>query len=194
MVSLPARQSRATGWQVEAPRLSLAWVLREVVSAGIAVLLLLGLPVASLASTMTGMVMGIADGDTLPLLDADHVQHKIRLAGIDAPEKRQAFGDRSKQNLAALVARRQVAVEWNKLDRYGRVIGKVLIGSEDVCLAQVRAGLAWHYKAYEREQTPVDRQRYGRAELEARANKRGIWRDLAPTPPWDFRQLRRRGY
>ena len=86
-----------------------------------------------------------------------------------------------------------VLVEWSKLDRYGRVIGKVVLGSEDVCLAQVRAGLAWHYKAYEREQTPVDRERYAQAEKEARASKRGLWRDPGPTPPWDFRHSRKPG-
>jgi len=157
------------------------------------VVLVLALPVASLASTMTGLVVGIADGDTLTLLDAERVQHKIRLAGVDAPEKRQAFGDRSKQSLAALVFRKHVVVEWNKHDRYGRVIGRVLIGDEDVCLAQVRVGMAWHYKAYEREQSPADRERYAQAELEARASKRGLWRDPAPTPPWVFRHQARRG-
>lgn len=81
--------------------------------------------------------MGIADGDTLTLLDAAHVQHKIRLAGIDAPEKKPAFGNRSKQGLSGLAFGKQVSVEWNKVDRYGRVIGKVLIGNEDACLAQV---------------------------------------------------------
>lgn len=140
---------------------------------------------------MTGVVISIADGDTLTLLVADHVQHKIRLASIDAPEERQAFGSRSKKNLADLAFHKQVLVEWNKFDRYGRVIGKVLAGGEDVCLAQVRAGLAWHYKAYEGEQSATDRERYARAELEARANRRGLWRDAEPTPPWEFRRQRR---
>ena len=83
---------------------------------------------------MTGFVIAIADGDTLTLLDERHVQHKIRLAGIDAPEKRQAFGSSSRQNLANLVFRRQVTVEWTKFDRYRRVIGRVLLRGDDVCL------------------------------------------------------------
>ncbi len=144
------------------------------------------------AHSVSGLVVGIADGDTLTLLDAANVQHKVRLAGIDAPEKRQAFGERSKQNLAGLVFRKQVIVEWSKLDRYGRMIGKVIRGQEDVCRAQIYAGLAWHYKAYEREQTAGDREDYARAELEARTGKRGLWRDSAPMPPWDFRHLRKR--
>lgn len=181
-----ALPQRRTPWRVEEPVLILIRTVRSVVNASIAVVLL-ALPLASAANTTTGLVVGIADGDTLTLLDADHVQHKIRLAGIDAPEKRQAFGSRSKQNLADLVFRKQVTVEWNKLDRYGRVIGKVLAGGDDVCLAQVRAGLAWHYKAYEREQSAADRERYIQAELDARASRRGLWRDASPVPPWDFR-------
>lgn len=192
-MDLPALQSTAPHWRVEGTGIAIHRVLRTAASAGLAGLLL-ALPVASLASTLTGMVVGIADGDTLTLLDAAKVQHKIRLAGIDAPEKTQAFGDRSKQNLAGLVFRKEVVVEWSKLDRYGRVIGKAVLGSEDVCLAQVRAGLAWHYKAYEREQTPVDRERYAQAEKEARASKRGLWRDPAPTPPWVYRHSRRPGH
>jgi len=188
-----ALTSRGSCCRVGEPGLAVLRVLRGFVSASM-VVLVLALPVASLASTMTGLVVGIADGDTLTLLDAERVQHKIRLAGVDAPEKRQAFGDRSKQSLAALVFRKQVVVEWNKHDRYGRVIGRVLIGDEDVCLAQVRVGMAWHYKAYEREQSPADRERYAQAELEARASKRGLWRDPAPTPPWVFRHQTRRGH
>ena len=166
-------------------------MVSQAVGATLAGLLLMH-PVASLAHTLTGEVVGIADGDTLTLLDTTKTQHKIRLAGIDAPEKIQAFGERSKQNLAGLVFRKQVTVEWSKLDRYGRVIGKVLLESEDMCLAQVRAGLAWHYKAYEREQSRVDRERYAQAEDEARQSRRGLWRDPSPTPPWDFRHSRKK--
>ena len=173
-------------WRAEGRVLAFIRAVRGAFNAGIAVALVV-FPLASMANTTTGLVVGIADGDTLTLLDADHVQHKIRLAGIDAPEKRQEFGSRSKQNLADLVFRKQVTVEWNKFDRYGRVIGKVLVGGDDVCLAQVRAGLAWHYKAYQREQSAADRERYAQAELDARASRRGLWRDASPVPPWDFR-------
>jgi endonuclease YncB( thermonuclease family) len=190
-VALTAQPLPKTHWRAEGPVFVLARSVRSVVNACVAALLL-ALPLASAANTLTGLVVGIADGDTLTLLDADHVQHKIRLAGIDAPEKRQAFGNRSKQNLADLVFRKQVSVEWNKFDRYGRVIGKVLAGGEDVCLMQVRAGLAWHYKAYEREQSAADRDRYAQAELEARASRRGLWHDAKPTPPWDSRHQGRR--
>ena len=190
-MKLPAFLPSAPAWRLKrAPRV-VCWFVRQAIGATLAGLVLV-LPVASLADTLTGEVVGIADGDTLTLLDATKTQHKIRLAGIDAPEKNQEFGERSKQNLAGLVFRKQVTVEWSKLDRYGRVIGKVLIGSEDMCLAQVRAGLAWHYKAYQREQSRVDRERYAQAEDEARQGRRGLWRDPSPTPPWDFRHSHKR--
>ena len=135
----------------------------------------------------TGNVVGVADGDTITVLDADKVQHKIRLTGIDAPEKKQPFGNRSKQSLSDMVFNKSVTVETVRRDRYGRELGKVLAGGKDVNLEQIRAGLAWHYKAYEREQTAADRQAYADAENEAKAAKRGLWVDPEPVPPWEWR-------
>jgi len=135
----------------------------------------------------TGNVVGIADGDTITVLGADKMQHKIRLTGIDAPEKKQPFGNRSKQNLSDMVFNKTVTVETDKRDRYGRELGKVLAGNKDVNLEQVRAGMAWHYKAYERTQTATDRQAYTAAENLAKATKRGLWADSEPIPPWEWR-------
>lgn len=116
------------------------------------------------ADTLTGRVVGVTDGDTITVLDAAHQQHKVRLAGIDSPEKSQAFGQRAKQHLSRLVFDRTVAIEGSKLDRYGRLIGKVLVSSTDANLQLVRAGLAWHYKQYANEQSPTDRVLYAQAE------------------------------
>ena len=135
----------------------------------------------------TGDVVAVADGDTITVLDAGKVQHKIRLTGIDAPEKKQPFGNRSKQSLSDMVFNKTVTVESDKRDRYGRELGKVLAGGKDVNLEQVRAGFAWHYKAYERTQPANDRQAYAAAENEAKAAKRGLWVDADPTPPWEWR-------
>ena len=140
---------------------------------------------------ITGNVVGVDDGDTIAVLDADKVQHKIRLTGIDAPEKKQPFGNRSKQNLSDMVFNKTVTVETAKRDRYGRELGKVLAGGKDVNLEQVRAGMAWHYKAYERTQSATDRQAYADAENEAKAAKRGLWADADPTPPWEWRKSTR---
>ena len=144
--------------------------------------LLLALACAAHAETVTGRVVGVADGDTITVLDADEVQHKIRLANVDAPEKKQAFGNRSKESLSDLVFDKTV-----KRDRYGRQIGKVLVNGQDVNLVQVERGMAWFYRQYQREQSPNDRRLYEAAEDAAKAGRRGLWRDVDPVPPWDFR-------
>ena len=110
-----------------------------------AVLFALSCQVA-LANEFQGRIVGVSDGDTITVLDAKNQQHKVRLAGIDAPEKSQAFGQASKKQLSELVFGKAVVVEWQKLDRYGRVVGKVLLDGFDVCLEQIRKGMAWHYK------------------------------------------------
>lgn len=134
----------------------------------------------------------MSDGDTLTVVDTAGRRVKVRLAGIDAPEKRQAFGQQSKQALADRVFGRQVVVDVGKTDRYGRTIGKVWVDGTDANLAQIRDGLAWHYKKYEREQTMTDRFRYAHAESEARQHRRGIWRLPEPLAPWDYRLQTRR--
>lgn len=134
----------------------------------------------------------MADGDTLTVLTAGKEQYRIRLSGIDAPEKFQAFGNVSKQHLSDLAFNKDVVVEYDKHDRYGRIVGKVLASGQDVCLAQLEAGLAWHYKKYESEQPTQDRSIYARAEIEARDARRGLWQDPNPLPPWEFRHAKRR--
>ena len=126
------------------------------------------------ADTLTGRVVGIADGDTLTLLDATNTQHKIRLSGIDSPEKGQPFGQHCKQSLSDLAYGHTVAVETNKRDRYGRVIGKVLVDGQDANLAQIKRGCGWHYKRYMNEQPLDDRLAYNAAEESARAGGVGL--------------------
>ncbi len=84
----------------------------------------------------------ITDGDTLYVLDANYKDHKTRLAGIDAPETKQAYGLASRKHLASIVAGQQVTIEYKKRDRYGRIVGKVLLDGIDVCLEQIKAGFA----------------------------------------------------
>jgi endonuclease YncB( thermonuclease family) len=143
-------------------------------------------------TSLTGRVTRIADGDTLTLLDAMNVQHRIRLQGIDAPESHQAFGTQSKKTLSDLVFDREVTAVCDKTDQYGRLVCKIVVGDRDINLEQIRAGMAWHYKDYEREQSPADRELYARAEDDARAARRGLWRDANPTEPSEFRREERR--
>jgi endonuclease YncB( thermonuclease family) len=104
------------------------------------------------AEILSGKVVGVTDGDTVVVLDSNYTQHKIRLSGIDAPERGQAFGTNSKQHLADLIAGESVTVEYDKYDKYDRIVGKILLDGEDVNLKQVEAGMAWHYKQYQKEQ------------------------------------------
>jgi len=142
------------------------------------------------ASTFSGRVVNVPDGDTVVVVTDDQRTHEIRLQGIDAPEGGQAFGDLSRQSLSDLIAGNEVTVRWTKRDRYHRLVGEVSINGIDICLEQIKAGMAWHYKYYESEQSSENRARYADAEAEARASRRGLWRDASPIPPWDFRNGR----
>ncbi len=126
--------------------------------------LLIGLSLTAFGDTLTGKVGRVVDGDTLYVLDANYKDHKIRLAGIDAPERRQAYGLASRKHLASIVTGKQVTVEYQKRDRYGRIVGKVLVDGIDACLEQFKAGFAWHYKKYQHEQSPEDQRLYADAE------------------------------
>ena len=133
------------------------------------------------SSDLVGRVVKVSDGDTITVLDSSKTQHKIRLQGIDAPEKSQAYGDAAQRYLAGLVAGQEVRVAWNKRDKYNRILGTVYIKRAEVNLAMLRAGYAWHYKKF--DSTPA----YAQAESEARAARRGLWAGLDPIPPEQFR-------
>ena len=147
------------------------------------------LSIVASADSLTGKVVKVVDGDTVYVLDGNYEEHKIRLAGIDAPERKQAYGLASRKHLASIVAGKRVAVEYDKQDRYGRIVGKIWADGVDACLEQVKAGFAWHYKKYQHEQSPEDRQRYADAEKQARVGRLGLWRENNPKPPWKYRHL-----
>lgn len=146
------------------------------------------LPLTSWSAELTGKVVRIVDGDTLVVLDATNTQTKIRLAGIDCPEREQPWGQRAKQALSGYVFDQQVTVEWDKLDRYKRVVGKILDGEQDVNLTLVRDGMCWWYRKYAREQSPVDQRLYEAAETKAREARKALWSDPEPVGPWEWRR------
>jgi len=136
-----------------------------------------------------GKVINVHDGDTITVLDQDNKKFHIRLQGIDAPELKQEFGAVSQQNLSRMVLGKQVTIVWTKVDKYRRTVGTIMLDGHDVNIEQVKAGMAWHFKKYEDEQTPEDRRTYSAAEQSARAAELGLWKPPSnPTAPGDWRQ------
>jgi len=140
------------------------------------------------AEILQGRVVGVADGDTITVIDTRNTQFRIRLAGIDAPEKQQPFGQVSKKSLSDLVYDKTVQIEWSKKDRYERLVGKVSINNLDANLEQVKRGLAWHYIKYQKEQPVEDRITYSHAQEDAMTAKLGLWAEPNPIAPWDWRK------
>ena len=131
---------------------------------------------------LIGKVVKVSDGDTVTILTSDKTQHKIRLNDIDAPEKKQAFGNKSKDNLAKYIAGKTVTVEYQKKDKYKRVLGTIYYNNTDINLQQVKDGYAWVYKKYSKNHN------YFKAEKEAKSKKLGLWSDKNPIEPWEFRK------
>lgn len=150
--------------------------------------LMLTFSIYASAGEIFGRVIGVADGDTITILDSSNTQFKIRLSGIDAPEKKQPYGNASKKSLSTLVYGKEVTVEWLKRDRYQRVVGKVLVNGVDVNLEQIKRGMAWFFKHYQNEQPPQDRLDYAEAQDAAEQGRLGLWSEDEPTPPWEFRR------
>ncbi len=130
---------------------------------------------------LVGKVISIADGDTITILTKDNTKYKIRLNDIDAPEKKQAFGNKSKDNLDKYIAGKTVKVEYNKMDLYKRILGTIYYNNIDINLQQIKDGFAWVYK-YSKNKP------YYQAEKIARENKKGLWIDKNPLAPWEFRK------
>ncbi len=128
-------------------------------------------------------VVKISDGDTITVIDENNVQTRVRLWGIDAPEKKQPFGEASRRHLAEKIAGENVRLESRGRDRYGRLLAVVWLGNENQNLRQVRDGYAWHYVQYAKKATD-----YAAAEKQAREKRLGLWQEDDPTPPWTFRR------
>lgn len=137
---------------------------------------------AQAAEVLRGRVVGVTDGDTLTLLTPEGVQVKVRLAEIDAPEKAQPFGQRSKESLSELVFGKKVELQVQSTDRYGRTVGYVMVDAMNVNLEQVKRGMAWAYRQYLRDQEML------MAEEIAKEAKRGLWSQPKPIPPWEYRR------
>jgi endonuclease YncB( thermonuclease family) len=145
------------------------------------------LPVLADAATITGKVIKVVDGDTIDVLH-DRQSVRIRLNGIDAPEKGQAYGNRAKQFVSDLASQKAVTVEIVDKDKYGRLVGDVFLpDAMNLNREIVKAGYAWWYRKYSQDQL------LGRLEEDARRARRGLWQDKSPVPPWEWRKMKREG-
>tara|TARA_S200000501_G_scaffold161621_1_gene152370 strand:- start:238 stop:738 length:501 start_codon:yes stop_codon:yes gene_type:complete len=137
---------------------------------------------------VSGKVIKVIDGDTIYVLDNGNKTHKIRLAGIDAPEMSQPYGKESRSHLLELIYGKEVFIEAKKKDRYGRIIGTVYHDGIDVNLVQVKVGMAWWYEYYKDQQTSEDRRAYSTAYEQAKRNKVGLWIDPLAINPYAWRK------
>lgn len=152
-------------------------------------ILLTAFPAVCIANTalLNGCIVRVVDGDTVELQDDRRIIHTIRLAGIDAPEAKMPYGKQANEFLTDLILGKEVVALTYKQDRYGRTIATILLAGQDVNLAMIGAGLAWHYKHYAKEQTAADALAYSQAENIARAKHLAVWQESNPAAPWDWR-------
>lgn len=142
-------------------------------------------------TVVQGKVVRVLDGDSMLMRVAGGEVRGVRIAGIDAPEKGQPHADVSRRALLEQLHQREIRLEVVKTDRFDRLVGRVFVANRDAGLAQLRAGLAWHFARYDADLAPAVRRRYARAERQARLQGTGLWRDPAPLPPWEYRSRAR---
>lgn len=142
---------------------------------------------SAFAEALHGRVVAVADGDTITILTANKDQIKVRLTEIDAPEKGQPYGQKSKQALSDLVFKKDVTISSKSKDRYGRTLGRVFVNDKDVNLYMVANGYAWAYTKYLTDPSIKD------AENKARDKSLGLWGLQADQimPPWEWRRAKR---
>ena len=147
--------------------------------------LFLSIATAAFGQRFPVTVVGITDGDTFTVINRDKLQLKVRIIGIDAPEKKQAYGNKSRQTLSDLIFQQQIEIDVQYQEKWGRYAAKVyLADGRDVGLLMLQAGMAWHNVNYDK--TPA----YAAAEKAARKARKGLWADAHPVAPWDFRSRR----
>ena len=150
-------------------------------------LLAITAPVQLPETVVAAQIVGVIDGDTIRALAEGNQLLRVRLRNIDAPEKSQAFGQASKQNLSRYIFGRDVELHVFGTDRYGRTLAIVMLDGVDINFQQVSDGFAWVYEKYIGENSLDVQERYRQAEAEARAARRGLWADPDPVPPWRWR-------
>jgi len=140
----------------------------------------------------------VVDGDTVHVVNKSGKKFKVRLTGIDAPEKNQPYGLASTYQLKEVLIDEWVLLKSKpkngnlySIDRYNRVLAKIILDERDVNLFQLLSGYAWHFKRYKKKQSPIDRESYSQAELYAKKNKLGLWEEKKPIAPWNWRKIKK---
>lgn len=156
------------------------------------------LNISSVRADFIAKVQRVVDGDTIHVVNIAGKKFKVRLTGIDAPEQNQPYGLASTYHLKELLLNKFVLLESKpkkgkpySVDRYKRVLAKIVLDGRDINLAQVSSGYAWHFKRYQKQQSSLDRKSYSKAELNAKKNELGLWGEKKPIAPWKWRKIKK---
>jgi len=151
-----------------------------------------------LRADFTAKVQRVVDGDTVHVIDKAGKKFKVRLTGIDAPEKNQPYGLAATYKLTEILINKLVLLKSKPnngkpytIDRYKRVLAKIILDGKDINLSQVLTGYAWHFKRYQKQQSPSDRELYSEAEIDAKKNELGLWEEKNPIAPWKWRKMKK---
>ena len=151
-----------------------------------------------LRADFTAKVQRVVDGDTVHVVNKAGKKFKVRLTGIDAPEKNQPYGLAATYKLTEILINKLVLLKSKPnngkpytIDRYKRVLAKIILDGKDINLSQVLRGYAWHFKRYQKQQSPSDRELYSEAEIDAKKNKLGLWGEKNPIAPWKWRKIKK---
>ncbi|MDC1000202.1 thermonuclease family protein [Methylophilaceae bacterium] len=163
-----------------------------------ALAILFALNISLIRADFTAKVQRVVDGDTIHVEDEAGKKFKVRLTGIDAPEKNQPYGLASTYHLRELLLHKIVILKSKpkkgkpySVDRYKRVLAKIVLDGRDINLSQVFKGYAWHFKRYQNQQSRSDRETYSKAELHAKKNELGLWGEKNPIAPWKWRKIKK---
>ena len=155
------------------------------------------LTIYSVRADFTAKVQRVVDGDTVHVVNKAGKKFKVRLTGIDAPEKNQPYGLASTYKLTEMLINKWYLLKSKpnngniySIDRYNRVLAKIIYDGKDINLFQVSSGYAWHFKRYQKQQSPLNRELYSEAELNAQKNKLGLWGEKNPVAPWKWRKIK----
>lgn len=172
--------------------------MKSIIFFKFALAILFALNIGLVRADFTAKVQRVVDGDTIHVEDEAGKKFKVRLTGIDAPEQNQPYGLASTYHLRWLLLNKFVLLESKpkkgkpySVDRYKRVLAKIVLDGRDINLFQVLSGYAWHFKRYQKQQSPKDRELYSQAELHAEKNELGLWGEKNPIAPWKWRKIKK---